>query len=104
MVQGSIFYFAGGLGQVGAVKDATREFRSEQDLVGLFMAERCVVGEGKKVAKDLLYRDWREWCEENGEFEALRRSKKWLTRQMVKKGFEHGGHSNSELWGIGLLR
>ena len=55
------------------------------------------------MAKNLLCQGWREWCEKNGEFEALHRRKKWLTRQMVKKGFEHGGQGQKELRGLGLL-
>jgi len=51
------------------------------------------------ILKDVLYREWRQWCKDNGEEVARRRSKMWFTRQMTKRGFESSGKGRRALTG-----
>jgi phage/plasmid-associated DNA primase len=71
--------------------------------VGQFLEECCLRGPDLRVKKDDLYQAWRAWCQDSGESEAMRRSKKWLTYQMLAQGLEQGGAGNYSLIGIGLL-
>lgn len=101
-VTGSLIWQTYGLHLVDAVKDATSEYRSEQDLVQQFLEERCVMRADYTVKKDPLYEAWRAWCDDAGEKDALRKSKKWLTTQMTRRGFEHGGGGKRSLVGLKL--
>ena len=102
MVKGCLEWQIHGLVTPVAVEDATAEYRSDQDLIQQFLAEKCEVGNGYSIEKDVLYKTWRDWCESVGEKEAARQSKKWLTHQMTNRGFTHGGGQNSSLEGIRL--
>lgn len=101
-VTGSILWHNHGLKKVDAVEKATSEYRSEQDLVQQFLEERCEMNSKYLVLKDELYKAWRKWCEDTGETDAMRRSKKWLTQQMTRRGFDHGGAGNKCLKGLRL--
>jgi putative DNA primase/helicase len=102
LVRGCIDYCEQGLPTGGTVEQATADFKEEQDVVGCFLEQRCGTGEEMKVLKTLLYQEWREWCEANGEFEHLRRSQRWLVQQLIKKGYDHFGEGRGFLKGLGL--
>jgi len=91
-----------GLGEPTAVNDATNEYRTEQDILQTFLDEMTESHPDHSIAKNLLYRDFRDWCEENGEKTIGNRTKTWFTRQMTKRGYESGGHGNMDLIGIKL--
>ena len=101
-VRGCLFWQSSGLEMPEAVKDATSEYQTEQDLVQQFLEEQCEMHTDFLVLKDDLYSAWRTWCENAGEESAKRRSKKWLTRQMTDRGFEHGGRGKKWLNGVQL--
>ena len=101
-VTGSQIWQTHGLTLVNAVKNATSEYRSEQDLVQQFLEEKCEMHSDYIVDKNALYQVWRDWCESEGEKDAQKRSKKWLTSQMTSRGFEHGGAGKRSLKGLRL--
>jgi putative DNA primase/helicase len=101
-VAGCLLWQANGLRMVDAVKEATSEYRSDQDVVQQFLEDRCEMNADFTVEKNELYKAWQIWCESVGEKDASRKSKKWLTQQMTKRGFEHGGDGNRSLKGIKL--
>lgn len=70
IVRGCLEWQKHGLGTAAAVTLATQEYRSEQDVVGAFVAERCHTGDTvfRCKAKD-LYTTFRKWCEALGERE-----------------------------------
>lgn len=45
---------------------ATSQYREEMDKVGAFIKECCIEGDDKEAALVDLYREYREWCEQNG--------------------------------------
>jgi putative DNA primase/helicase len=102
MVEGARLYYEEGLGQVEAVKQATRLYREDLDVVGSFLDDCCQSGEYYTVSKTLLYKAWRAWCEANGEFESLQRSRKWLTYQLLDKGYTLSGGGKALLKGLKL--
>ena len=93
-----------GLQMPDAVQAATSDYRNEQDVVQQFLEEKCEMRPEFSVEKDSLYKAWSGWCEAAGEKEALRRTKKWFTRQMINRGYEHGGAGNQSLKGLRLKR
>lgn len=45
-----------------AVKDATQSYRSEQDRIGAFIEDKCVVGPERKVRVEKLMEAYMAWC------------------------------------------
>ena len=87
-----------------AVKEATAEYRNEQDLVKQFLEEECEINVDFSIGKDELYKAWRDWCDAAGENEAMKRSKKWLTHQMTEHQFRHGGAQDRNLIGLRIRK
>jgi putative DNA primase/helicase len=101
-VLGCLIWQANGLDLPEAVDNATGEYRTEQDVLQQFIDEECIQHPDHQVEKDRLFTAWRNWCEDGGEEQAKRRSKKWLTRQLTTRGFQHGGDGNKCLIGLKL--
>lgn len=49
------------------VADATKEYRTESDVLGEFLSDECEQGKLHTVAASILYTRYVEWCAENGE-------------------------------------
>lgn len=49
-----------------SVRDVVQEIEDLSSPVAAFVREECVVGPGHRVAVDLLYEAWRQWCESEG--------------------------------------
>ena len=101
-VLGAVLWHNNGLDMPEAVKAATTEYRTEQDTIQQFIDERCEMHPDYQVEKDKLYTAYKDWCDDAGEEQARRRTKKWLTRQISSRGFGHGGAGNQSLMGIRL--
>jgi len=56
-----------GLKIAEAVTRATSEYRSEMDVIGRFISERCIVGDYAMVGCAKLYETYKNWCSETGE-------------------------------------
>ena len=101
-VEGCLKWQSRGLVMVNSVKDATSEYQTEQDVVQQFLDEMCEMHPEYSVDKSTLYSAFRDWCEDGGEDQAKRKTKKWLTRQMTTRGCKHGGEGNKFLIGLKL--
>lgn len=55
-----------GLNPPDEVRAATDDYRSEQDLVGMFITDCCVTGPGNSVRAAELYREYQRWATESG--------------------------------------
>ena len=55
-----------GLGTPAAVTEATAEYRSESDVMGIFLEERCTLQNGATAEAGKLYTAYCEWANENG--------------------------------------
>jgi putative DNA primase/helicase len=85
------------------ILDATLRYRQEQDILGGFLEERCVIGPELWVANADLYPAYSEWCKNAGESTIL--SNKAFTAEMVKRGFSRrrAEATGANRWvGIGL--
>lgn len=65
-VRGCLDWQRQGLNPPRIVVNAGREYRAEQDVLGGFISERCVVREGVSASAASLYREYQDWSTENG--------------------------------------
>jgi putative DNA primase/helicase len=94
-----------GLGEPREVKAATESYRKEQDVLGKFIEDRCVVGSTAITKATPLYQAYRQWCDETGET-AVRQVA--FGQGLAERGFESGKNpvrdNRVNIWrGIGLL-
>lgn len=68
LVQGCVAWQAHGLGVPSKLRVAVAEYRSEHDTIGAFFAESTRQKYGAVTPKGVLYRTYRSWAQENGEF------------------------------------
>jgi putative DNA primase/helicase len=72
------------LGESRQVERATAEYRTEQDLFGAFLAERCVVDKKHRVSSNDLYTAYKMWSSTNS-YKAM--TNVAFGRKMKEKGF-----------------
>lgn len=75
----------------------TRDYRSSQDVLGSFIAERCDVASAFGVNATDLYKSYRSWADTNGEYIINQRK---FGQAMTERGFERV--KNSEVWYVGI--
>lgn len=66
-VEGCLLWQREGLKQPKAVEDATKEYRSEMDVISAFLDDCCVIGAGREKTRD-LYQAYCKWATENNEY------------------------------------
>ncbi len=102
MVQGCLEWQRDGLGVPAEVRDATRDYRADMDVVGAFVSEVCVTGADETVAAKALYTAYKQWCDQAGE-KCL--SQKRPADRLKERGLSNAGRTttNAVQWsGIGL--
>lgn len=80
---------------------ATEDFRKEQDIVGLYLAERTRAIAGAKIKAGALYKDYAAWATEAGET-AL--TLKVFGEAITTKGYEKKTSNGVWYLGIGLAQ
>jgi putative DNA primase/helicase len=65
MVRGCLLWQQHGLKPPDSIKAATENYRKEEDLLGHFLAECCVLGENTEVQAGKLYHAYEDWCGHN---------------------------------------
>jgi putative DNA primase/helicase len=101
-VKGCLEWRREGLQAPEEVRKATAGYRSEMDVIGDFMADRCFRGERLQVDKDELYKAYQMWSETAGERTETKRKFGMLLKE---RGIEDGRNSErtKRIWkGIGL--
>jgi putative DNA primase/helicase len=101
-VEGCLEWQREGLQAPEEVRKATAGYRSEMDVLGDFLADRCYRGERLKVAKDELYKAYQLWCDDAGE---RTESKRKFGMLLKDRGIEDGRNAErtQRIWkGIGL--
>lgn len=101
LVQGCLKWQSDGLGRPAGVMNATNEYRSEMDILGVFLEDCCVIGPTVSVTVKLIYAEYEKWAEESGERKI---SKKMFGNRLREKGFDrYAGTGNVQNWiGIGI--
>jgi putative DNA primase/helicase len=94
-----------GLAEPEPVTEATKAFRSESDMLGLFLSERCRldVGPYAKVQSSVLFADWQSWCQRENVDAG---SQTAFSRAMTDRGHDKKMDGNGRMvWsGIDLYR
>jgi putative DNA primase/helicase len=67
LVQGCLAWQRDGLGPPFEVQKATAAYRAEQDILGVFLKDRCVLEPPAKSTKSELFESYIAWCEASGE-------------------------------------
>jgi putative DNA primase/helicase len=100
LVQGCLAWQIGGLCPPVQVRDATAEYREESDPLGDFIADECVVEEGRRIGIQLAYATYAEYCERNYQKPL---SKNSFGRAITGRGFQRsrcGGRRISYYLGL----
>ena len=66
-VRGCLEWQREGLKPPEEVRQATREYRAEMDVLAAFVADCCERGEDQKAYAGELWKAWQRWCEGTGE-------------------------------------
>jgi len=99
MVQGYKLWQDEGLEDPTAVKLATLEYRSESDIIGLFLADRTREDSSAVISKKELYEKYKTWATENSEFPL---SSHIFSKTMLERGYrDKRGTGGKRMW-IGL--
>jgi P4 family phage/plasmid primase-like protien len=103
LVRGCLRWQASGLGAPAAVQRATAGYRSEQDIIGAFVEERCETGSPKECrgAAGELYKCFRDYLENAGERHVSQRQ---FAAAMERKGFRRVTSNGVKYLGIDVKR
>lgn len=66
LVRGCMEWQKKGLKPPDVVTEATNEYRKEEDILGHFVEDYCVMYSGAKVQSTPFYRAYEHWCKNNG--------------------------------------
>lgn len=97
MVEGCLAWQQGGLQEPDEVRLATDEYKGQQDVLGGFIDECCLVGDSYRVKSSTLYQTYRKWAETSGEQVENQRN---FVGHMVERGFERV--KNNQMWYMGI--
>lgn len=67
IVKGCLDWQRHGLEEPPCVRSATSAYRSEQDVIGQFIRDRCSVGERLQEKSSVIYHAYKNWCDDSGE-------------------------------------
>jgi putative DNA primase/helicase len=94
-----------GLQAPAEVRKATGQYRSEMDVIGVFLQDECEIGPAHREPFTTLYKRYEEWCEDGGERAETRR--KFNARLKERGRFEarRSGPGGANEWhGLRLLK
>ncbi|MEP3276973.1 MAG: phage/plasmid primase, P4 family [Stappiaceae bacterium] len=87
MIEGCLAWQKERLPAPDAVKQTTDSYFAEQDLVGEWLAERCIIDSAEEESVGLAFADWDTFVRDSGERPG---TKKALTQELVRKGIRTG--------------
>lgn len=101
-VEGCLEWQRDGLGVPTAVAVAIADYRDEQDVLGAFLDERCILEPHARAASGDLYGAYGAWCRTSGEHHVL--SQKEFGQRLEERGLRaHKSHGKRWRLGVGLL-
>jgi len=91
-----------GLAAPDIVKQATAQYRADQDVLRDFFTEKCVFNPQAQVTAKTLYTNYENWSRDNGEHA---KSAKWLWPKLQERGVRKEKQNTGALYrGIGLVQ
>jgi len=85
MLKGCQMWMKKGLRPSSSVRDATKAYRNEMDILGGFLDEMCVHKDRATVQATQLYERYKDWSERTGE---VAESQRKFGLRMTERGFE----------------
>lgn len=82
--QGYLEWQKQGLGEPPEVIAATKDYRTDMDILGDFLADCCIIEQGAEVTNKSLRAAYADWCQNNGEKEI---SSKTFSTRLQEQGF-----------------
>lgn len=99
VVDGCLKWQEEGLKDPRAVKEATRGYREDMDILGPFLNENCTIHEEALIEAKTLYENYKKWCYSNDEIELKNRS---FYRQLEVRGFKKENGTMNKVYFHGL--
>jgi putative DNA primase/helicase len=94
-LKGLVQWRANGLQEPAAVKDATKEYRTDQDVLAHFIATRCIEkADTESPARD-LYQAYKQWASETNEYVMNERV---FSNVLAERGFKKVRHGAGMVW------
>src|SRR5262249_13899694 len=84
MVEGCMSWQRKGLQPPKAVVNATEEYLEDEDALKAFIDENCETGKDRFDSIDNLWKGWKVWAEQSGEYVG---SKRKFGQKLADKGF-----------------
>jgi putative DNA primase/helicase len=72
IIKGAADWYKHGLKPPASVTTATDDYVADQDSVARWIDERCQLDKAVRTSLRALYADWKDWCEETGEYTETR--------------------------------
>jgi putative DNA primase/helicase len=99
-LEGLVQWHAKGLEEPAVVKDATNDYRTDQDVLAHFIATRCIEGDDLESPARDLYQAYKKWAEETNEYVMNERG---FSNALSERGFRKVRLCEGNMWkGIGL--
>jgi len=86
-----------GLQTPKVIQDATLEYRAEEDVIGRFIEDECIIGVNYRIKASKLYGAFRKSMQESGNSLMTQTA---FGRTMRKRGFEK--HESHGMWYLGI--
>jgi len=67
MIDGCVAWLHEGLNQPAIVTAATADYLAEEDALGRWLEDSCILSKQYLVPTAALFENWQRWCEQNGE-------------------------------------
>jgi putative DNA primase/helicase len=100
-VEGCMEWQRGGLMPPDVVRNATAQYRAEQDVFQQFIDEGCVIKKPAQVTAKAFHTAYAAWCSENGE---RAKSSNWVWPKLQERGVTKKRSSMGMVYyGIGLF-
>ncbi len=94
IIEGCQKYQKHGLNIPQSIRDETENYRKENDGIGLFIKERCILGNGFTAPKGKMEKSIKEYCEANG----LEKPTRNEISAYLKKRFSDGSTGANRYW------
>jgi putative DNA primase/helicase len=100
-VEGLRRYYTQGLNEPNCIKDATAEYRQDEDEIGRFLQARCSMANSARVAARSLYSAFKTWASKNAESVVDERK---FAKSMTERGIKSTRLTAGKFWdGINLM-
>jgi putative DNA primase/helicase len=95
-VQGCLEWQRAGLGCPEEVRAATEEYRTEMDILGAFLTEKCVRDPAAQIGARDLYQSYEAWAHQGGERKPL--TEKTFSMRLKERGLEKKSTGPGNVW------